>query len=133
MRALFLAILVLVASGIPAYAATPNLVNNVYIEGLKDGSISALPSKHQKKDKDALNHERLVDQARDLESVMVSVMVEPMFPKGKESGLYGGGNGNDIYRMMMIQEYGKILSRSNSLGVADNIAKNLEKKEKKND
>ena len=64
-------------------------------------------------------------QAKDLEAVLISVMVEPMFPKGKESGLYGGGPGSDIYRSMMIQQYGKILGNGTNLGVADNITKSL--------
>ena len=69
--------------------------------------------------------EKLVDKARDLESVLISSMVEPMFPEGRESGLYGGGQGNSVYRSMMVQEYGKILSKSNGLGVAENITKQL--------
>ena len=72
--------------------------------------------------------EQILDNARELEGVMISQMVEPMFPKDDGSGIYGGGQGSDIYRMMMIQQYGQILSRSNGLGVAENIAKRLSKK-----
>ncbi len=68
---------------------------------------------------------KMYKEAKDLEAVLISVMVEPMFPKGKESGLYGGGTGSDIYRSMMIQQYGKILGNGTDLGIAENITKNL--------
>lgn len=72
-----------------------------------------------------LSTDKLLEQARDLESVMISVMIEPMFPDGKDSDLFGGGHGSSVFRTMIIQEYGKVLSKSNGLGVAENIAKKL--------
>jgi Rod binding domain-containing protein len=68
---------------------------------------------------------KVYQQAKDLEAVLISVMVDPMFPKGKESGLYGGGTGSDVYRSMMIQQYGKVLANGTNLGLAENITKKL--------
>jgi Rod binding domain-containing protein len=68
---------------------------------------------------------KILKQAKDLESVLVSKMVEPMFPEGKDGMLYGGGAGNSVYRGMMIEQYGKILTQKNGLGLAENIAKRL--------
>ncbi len=69
--------------------------------------------------------EQINKKAKDLEAVFISKMVDPMFPEGKESGLYGGHEGAGIYRAMMVQEYGKILEANNGLGLANNIASNL--------
>lgn len=127
---IFLTVLIMVIAALPA-SASSNLVRNVYTDNMYSGIEGAdLTKKNIMKGKESAKEKRMLEKARDLESVMISVMVDPMFPKGKESGLYGGGQGNDVYRMLMIQEYGKILSKSNSLGVADNIAKQLNKKEK---
>lgn len=74
--------------------------------------------------KEQLN-EQILEQAKDLEAVLISTMIEPMFPEGKESGIYGGGHGSGIYRQMMIDEYGKTMSRSGGLGLAKSITKDL--------
>ena len=66
-------------------------------------------------------------QSIELESVLISKMIEPMFPDGKESGLYGGGHGSDIFRQMVIDQYSKTLAESNTLGLAENIEKDLKK------
>ena len=70
---------------------------------------------------------RLKEQSVELESVLISKMIEPMFPDGKESGLYGGGHGSDIFRQMMIDEYARTLAKTNSLGLAKNIEKDLKR------
>ena len=55
-------------------------------------------------------------------------MIEPMFPDGKESGLYGGGHGSDIFRQMMIDQYARTIAETNGLGLAETIAKDLNNK-----
>ena len=69
--------------------------------------------------------EKILEKSKDLESVLMSVMIEPMFPEGKESMLYGGGKGSSVYRMMMLKEYGKVMANSGGIGLAENIAKDL--------
>lgn len=98
------------------------------------GDFSALNSANYEiaKMKEKMSREKvdpkLMTQAKDLEAVLISQMIEPMFPDGEESGLFGGGDGNSIYRSMMIQEYGKMMSNSGGIGLAKNIAKNLSNK-----
>jgi hypothetical protein len=87
---------------------------------------SAVVNKNFKKEEKEIDPKTL-KRSKELEAVLISVMTEPMFPKGKEAGLYGGGPGNDVYRSLMIQEYGKIFQKGNSLGVAENISRNLTK------
>ncbi|PIR37309.1 MAG: hypothetical protein COV35_09435 [Alphaproteobacteria bacterium CG11_big_fil_rev_8_21_14_0_20_39_49] len=70
---------------------------------------------------------RIHEEAVELESVLISKMIEPMFPDGKESGLYGGGHGSDIFRQMMIDEYAKTLATTNGLGLAESIERDLKK------
>lgn len=68
---------------------------------------------------------QVYEKAKELEGTFLSVMIEPMFSKDGNSGVFGGGHGNDIYRSMMVQQYGQILSQSGGIGLADNIAKQM--------
>ena len=76
---------------------------------------------------EADDNNRLKQQSVELESVLISKMIEPMFPDGKESGLYGGGHGSDIFRQMVIDEYARTLAKSNTLGLAASIERDLKK------
>ena len=111
MKIIFTTLFILIISGTNANASSyKNLNGNLKLS-----------------DEQMLN-EKIMTEAKDLEAVLISTMVNPMFPKGEESDLYGGGHGSDIYRMMMIQEYGKIMSNDGGLGIAKGIAKDLTKK-----
>ena len=74
-----------------------------------------------------LNNEKITQKAQELEGVFLAVMMEPMFPEGKESNLYGGGHGNGIFRSMMLQEYGKIFADAGGVGLASGIEKQFKK------
>ena len=87
------------------------------------GSFEQLNRQVSQIDDDNKIHEEAVE----LESVLISKMIEPMFPDGKESGLYGGGHGSDIFRQMMIDEYAKTLATTNGLGLAESIERDLKK------
>jgi Rod binding domain-containing protein len=64
-------------------------------------------------------------KAKELEAVFLAKMIEPMFPEGKESDLYGGGVGSDIFRAMMIQQYGQTLENAGGIGLAKGIEKQI--------
>jgi flagellar protein FlgJ len=114
--------------GLAANAATytPTPVPNSQFGSSYKGSLK-IPNTGQSKDDE--RYEKTLEKTKDLEAVLVSVMIEPMFPHGKDSGLYGGGESSEIYRSMMIQQYGKVLSKSTNLGVAENIARKLTKQQ----
>lgn len=71
------------------------------------------------------NNDKITEKSKELEGVFISVMIEPMFPNGKESDLYGGGNGQGIFRSLMIQEYGKIMANAGGVGLTKGIEKQL--------
>jgi hypothetical protein len=76
-----------------------------------------------------LNDQKITKKSKELEGVFLSVMIEPMFPEGKESNLYGGGQGNGVFRSMMIQQYGKIFADAGGVGLSDGIEKQFRKKQ----
>ena len=63
--------------------------------------------------------------AEDFESVFVSQMMEPMFEGLKTDGLMGGGNGEAVFRSLMIQEVGKEIAKGGGIGISDGIYKEM--------
>jgi peptidoglycan hydrolase FlgJ len=63
--------------------------------------------------------------AQDFEAVFLSQMVSYMFAGIKTNEMFGGGAGEDIYRSMMSQEYGKTLARSGGIGIADQVMREI--------
>ncbi|MDB2414680.1 rod-binding protein [Rickettsiales bacterium] len=103
------------ASPVSALSRGATALHDVYSKQLsKESAANSLEN--------AKDDESLQAKTRDLEAVLLSSMMQPMFPKGEESGLFGGGPGNDIYRSMLITEFGKIYSQAGGIGVAKNMA-----------
>lgn len=59
--------------------------------------------------------------AKDFEAVFISEMMKPMFEGVKTSAPFGGGKGEEVFRSMMIQEYGKMLAETGQIGLADHV------------
>lgn len=63
--------------------------------------------------------------AEDFEAVFVAQMLAPMFETLPSGGLFGGGPGERIYRSLMVEEYGKAITRSGGIGIADQVEREL--------
>ena len=48
-------------------------------------------------------------------------MLEPMFQGLKTDGMFGGGNGEAVFRSLMIQEVGKEITKSGGVGISDAV------------
>lgn len=71
------------------------------------------------------NSQAVRQAAENFEAVYLSQMLAPMFESLKSDGWFGAGPGEDIYRSMMVEEYGKAIARSGGLGIADNVEREL--------
>jgi Rod binding domain-containing protein len=71
--------------------------------------------------KDARKLERIEKAAEDFEAVFIAEMMKPMFEGIQTDGPFGGGKGEEIFRGMMLQEYGKEIARTNSFGIAQHV------------
>lgn len=56
--------------------------------------------------------EQIRKAAQDFEAMFMSEMVSHMFKGIETDPMFGGGHGEDMFRSMMIQEYGKNLAKS---------------------
>ena len=63
--------------------------------------------------------------AEDFEAVFLSQMLAPMFAGIKTDALFGGGPAEDIYRSLLVEEYGKAISRAGGIGIADQVQREI--------
>ena len=63
--------------------------------------------------------------AKEFESVYLSQMMAPMFDGLGEDELFGGGPSAQVYRSMLVQEYGKAIARSGGIGIAEAVEREL--------
>jgi len=64
---------------------------------------------------------RAREAAEQFEAVFLSQMLEPMFAGLDTGGPFGGGQGEKVFRSLMIQEYGRLISRAGGVGIADHV------------
>jgi len=69
--------------------------------------------------------ERAKQTAQDFEAQFLSQMIEQMFSGVGTSGLFGGGNGEKMFRSMMFEQFGKVLARAGGVGIADAVQREI--------
>lgn len=63
--------------------------------------------------------------AQEFEALFLAQMLEPVFESTDTEGLFGGGEGEKVFRSMMVQEYGKAIARSGGVGIADAVQREI--------
>ena len=64
-------------------------------------------------------------KAQELEGVFLSQMLQPMFENLSPAKPFGGGPGDDIWRSMQVQEYGKAIAKGGGIGLSDAIYRQM--------
>jgi peptidoglycan hydrolase FlgJ len=78
-----------------------------------------------KKVRDAREKQRIEEAAQDFEAVFIGEMLKPMFEGIETDGQFGGGKGEEIFRGMMVQEYGKLLAKNGGVGMSSQIKEQM--------
>ena len=91
------------------------------LPGKMSPSVSVVPDAMHRGD----TKERLKAAAQDYEAVFVSTMLSQMFSGVKTSAPFGGGSAEETWRGLLINEYGKEISKSGGIGLADHIYRDL--------
>lgn len=86
-----------------------------------DLSIARAP----KLDGRAVTPESATKAAQEVEGFFITMMLEAMFAGIKTDGMFGGGHGEKVFRSMMFEEYGKSVARTNELGLADSVRREI--------
>ncbi len=63
--------------------------------------------------------------AQDFESFFLGQVLQPMFANTEAEEPFGGGPGEQIWRSMQVDEYGKAMAANGGVGVADAVLKEL--------
>jgi Rod binding domain-containing protein len=71
------------------------------------------------------NLDTVRDAAVDFEAQFLSQMLAPMFEGLGADEPFGGGVGEDMWRSLQVQEFGKGLAQSGGIGLADSIMDQL--------
>jgi Rod binding domain-containing protein len=63
--------------------------------------------------------------AEQFEGVLMSQMLNGMFEGIKTDGMFGGGEGEEMFRSLMIDEYGKQIAKQGGMGLTSAITRQL--------
>jgi flagellar protein FlgJ len=63
--------------------------------------------------------------AVDFEGFFIAKALEEMFAGIPTDGMFGGGNGEKIFRSMLLQQYGKEIAEKSSIGLADAVQREI--------
>ncbi|MCB9948858.1 MAG: rod-binding protein [Rhodospirillaceae bacterium] len=63
--------------------------------------------------------------AEDFEAVFLSQMLQHMFAGIETDPMFGGGQAEEIYRSMMIEQFGDEMAKAGGIGLADAVTREL--------
>lgn len=66
-----------------------------------------------------------VAAAKEFESVFVSQMLRHMFDQVEVDEVFGGGSAEETWRGLLVDEYGKMITKTGGIGVADQVQREL--------
>ena len=71
------------------------------------------------------NRAGAVKAAKEFESVFISQFLGSMFSGIPTDTMFGGGQGEEMFRSLMIDQYGKQLEQRGGFGLADSVTRQL--------
>ena len=74
---------------------------------------------------DAKDQAKAKSAAEDFEAFFVTHSFEDMFADLSSDPLFGGGEGEDIFKSFLLQEYGKQVAKAGGIGVSDMVQRQL--------
>lgn len=63
--------------------------------------------------------------AEEFESFFVGHMLESMFANVGTDPVFGGGQGETVYRSLLLQEYGKAAAKRGGFGIAEAVQREM--------
>jgi flagellar protein FlgJ len=102
---------------------------NAYAFGLQKqaaagtAALNAAGARTPKMGTGQVDPQKVHETATQFEAFFVGQMMEHMMSGIEVDPQFGGGTGEDTWRSMLNQEYGKEIAKSGKLGIADNVMK----------
>ncbi len=63
--------------------------------------------------------------AEDFEAFFLAQAMDSMFAGIESDKLFGAGNGENVYRSLLTQEYAKVAAKSGGVGIADAVQREI--------
>ncbi len=73
----------------------------------------------------AQNIEAVNQAAEEFEAVMLTAMLKPVFENIETSAPFGGGQGEEMWRGLLVEEYAKEMAAAGGIGIADQVRSEL--------
>ena len=96
-------------------------------QALQSYQSSQMPSQSggAKKAVRQMSDEQINAVAEDFEAFFVSMMMESMMSGIETNGPFGGGQGEKVFRSVLVQEYGKEAAQRGEFGIASAVREQL--------
>lgn len=72
-----------------------------------------------------INDAKFAATSQEFEAVFIAEMMKPMFEGLDTNGMFGGGKAEEIFRGMLLTEYGKEIAKTGSIGMTSDIKAEL--------
>lgn len=107
---------------IDAGTAATLLVNGQDRQLQSASRIAAAGAMSRSKELSAAQADRV---AHDFEAMFISQMLEPMFGDSVGDALFGDSTTKEVYKGLMVEEYGKQIVKSGGIGIASFVKREL--------
>lgn len=98
---------------------------DAYTTGLRQqAAVQAAATQGAKGGKN-MDMKKVHDAAQKFESFFISQMLDHMTAGIETDPMFGGGHGEDMWKSMLNQEYGKEISKSGRMGITDQVMKGM--------
>jgi len=105
--------------GVKAGALDTSAASAQAADGSAYGAAGAISGFYHK----GMTRAQMEKTAKDFESVFLSQMLQPMFEGLTADPEFGGGPGEDQWRSVMLDEYGKSIAAGGGVGIAKQVMK----------
>ncbi len=96
---------------------------NNFLSGVSFNKTSVLDSAVL--NKKSAEKEKIAQAAEDFEAFFITKSMETMFEGISTDGMFGGGHAEKIYRSILFNEYGKVMAKTGSIGVKDEVMRSI--------
>ncbi len=102
---------------------------DAYVAGLQKQVAAKAATTHAVASKAGMDNARgekkVRETAEQFEAFFIGQMMEHMMAGIEPNETFGGGSGEEMWRSMLNQEYGKEVAKSGRLGIADHVMKGM--------
>jgi len=69
--------------------------------------------------------ERARKKGEEFEALFLSELLAPVFENLESEGMFGAGHSEEIYRSLLVDEYGKAIAKNGGIGVAEAVQREI--------